>query len=146
MSQEFDLHNYDDIINLPHHTSPNRKPMSNVERGAQFSPFAALTGYDAAVIETARLTDVKRDFTEDRKAVIDMKIQIIADHIRESPYIAVTYFLPDSKKEGGAYVCISGNVWEIDEYERRIVFADKTFVPIEQIQDIESKLFGSMFE
>lgn len=146
MSQEFDLHNYDDIINLPHHTSPNRKPMSNVERGAQFSPFAALTGYDAAVIETARLTDVKRDFTEDRKAVIDMKIQIIVDHIRESPYIAVTYFLPDSKKEGGAYVCISGNVWEIDEYERRIVFADKTFVPIEQIQDIESKLFGSMFE
>lgn len=100
MNRDFDLHSYDDIIDLPHHISPNRKPMSNVERGAQFSPFAALTGYDAAVAETARLTDVKRDFTEDMKAVIDMKIQIIADHIREAPYIAVTFFLPDGKKRG----------------------------------------------
>ena len=141
MNREFDLHNYDDIIDLPHHTSPNRRPMSNVERGAQFSPFAALTGYEAAVTETARLTDVKTDLTEERKAVIDMKLQMIVDHIDEMPQVTLTYFLPDPKKEGGMYVRVCGPVREIDGYARRIVFADKTVVPIEQIQDVESNLF-----
>ena len=145
MNREFDLHNYDDIIDLPHHTSPNRRPMSNVERGAQFSPFAALTGYEAAVTETARLTDVKTDLTEERKAAIDMKLQMIVDHIDEMPQVTLTYFLPDPKKEGGAYVRVCGRVREIDGYELRIVFTDKTVVPIEQIQDVESVLFGGTF-
>ena len=144
MNRDFDLHSYDDIIDLPHHTSPNRRPMSNVERGAQFSPFAALTGYEAAVTETARLTDVKTDLTEERKAVIDMKLQMIVDHIDEMPQVAVTYFLPDPKKEGGAYVRVGGRVREIDGHERRIVFEDKTVVPIEQIRDVESDLFGTV--
>lgn len=141
MSSTFDLHNYDDILNLPHHVSPNRTPMSNVERGAQFSPFAALTGYEAAVMETARLTDVKTDLTEDTKAVIDRKLQMLADHIDEMPYVTVTYFLPDTKKEGGAYVRLCGTVREIDTFERRIVFADRSVIPIEQVRDVESNLF-----
>ena len=69
MSGKFDLHNYDDIIDLPHHVSPNRRRMSNTERGAQFSPFAALTGYEAAVEEAARLTDGKKELTEEMKAI-----------------------------------------------------------------------------
>ena len=146
MNKRFELHNYDDIINLPHHVSKNRKRMTSGERAAQFSPFAALTGYDEAVIEAARLTDERKEMTEEMKSLVDAKIQIIADYIDTEPYITVIYFLPDSKKEGGAYVRIAGKVRAVDNYERRIIFADKTFVSIDQIKDIESDLFDSMLE
>lgn len=139
MSGKFDLHNYDDIINLPHHVSPNRRRMSNVERGAQFSPFAALTGYEAAVEEAARLTDGKKELTEEMKAIIDAKIQAISEHPDAEPQVTITYFRPDERKEGGAYVRVTGAVKEIDRIGKTIVLTDKTRIPMEQIREIEAE-------
>ena len=139
MSGKFDLHNYDDIIDLPHHVSPNRRRMSNTERGAQFSPFAALTGYEAAVEEAARLTDGKKELTEEMKAIIDAKIQAISEHPDAEPEVTITYFKPDERKEGGAYVRVTGAVKEIDRIGKTIVLTDHTEIPMEQIREIEAE-------
>lgn len=139
MSGKFDLHNYDDIIDLPHHVSPNRRRMSNLERGAQFSPFAALTGYEAAVEEAARSTDGKKELTEEMKAIIDAKIQAISEHPDAEPEVTITYFKPDERKEGGAYVRVTGAVKEIDRIGKTIVLTDHTEIPMEQIREIEAE-------
>lgn len=139
MSGRFDLHNYDDIIDLPHHVSPNRRRMSNVERGAQFSPFSALTGYGEAVEEAARLTDVKKELSEEMKAVIDAKIQVISEHLEAEPEVTIIYFKPDERKEGGAYVRLTGSVKELDRIGKTIVLLDNTRIPMEQIREIEAE-------
>ena len=139
MSGKFDLHNYDDIIDLPHHVSPNRRRMSNTERGAQFSPFAALTGYEAAVEEAARLTDGQKELTEEMKAIIDAKIQAISEHPDAEPQVTITYFKPDERKEGGAYVRVTGAVKEIDRIGKTIVLTGNTRIPMEQIREIEAE-------
>ena len=139
MSGKFDLHNYDDIIDLPHHVSPNRRRMSNIERGAQFSPFAALTGYEAAVEEAARSTDGKKELTEEMKAIIDAKIQAISEHPDAEPQVTITYFKPDERKEGGAYVRVTGAVKEIDRIGKTIVLTGNTRIPMEQIREIEAE-------
>ena len=139
MSGKFDLHNYDDIIDLPHHVSPNRRRMSNTERGAQFSPFAALTGYEAAVEEAARSTDGKQELTEEMKAIIDAKIQAVSEHPDAEPGVTITYFKPDERKEGGAYIRVTGAVKEIDRIGKTIVLTDKTRIPMEQIREIEEE-------
>lgn len=92
---------YDDIIHLPHHISKTRPQMSMMDRAAQFSPFAALTGYDAAIKETGRLTDEKIELGEETKAVLDRKQSYLSDMISVQPEITVTYFLPDERKSGG---------------------------------------------
>ena len=132
---------YVDIIGLPHHTSPTRPRMSVSARAAQFAPFAALTGYGAAVDETARLTDDMIVLDENAKAMLDGKLQIIAEHIAEHPEITVTYFEPDKKKSGGAYVSVTGQVKEIDEYERVVRLCDGLKIPTRQIFGIASVLF-----
>ena len=132
---------YDDIINMPHHRSTKHPHMSMIDRAAQFSPFAALTGHDAAIKETARLTDEKLELTEGSKATIDAKLQTIMDAIRSQPEITVTYFKPDERKKGGAYLQITRKVKKIDAIERTIVFTDRSTVPIEDILDIECELF-----
>ena len=139
MSGKFDLHNYDDIIDLPHHVSPNRRRMSNIERGAQFSPFAALTGYEAAVEEAARLTDGKKELSEEMKAIIDAKIQAISEHPDAEPEVTITYFKPDERKEGGAYIRVTGAVREIDRIGKTIVLTGNTRIPMEQIREIEAE-------
>ena len=139
MSGKFDLHNYDDIIDLPHHVSPNRRRMSNTERGAQFSPFAALTGYEAAVEEAARSTDGKQELTEEMKAIIDAKIQAVSEHPDAEPGVTITYFKPDERKEGGAYIRVTGAVKEIDRIGKTIVLTDHTEIPMEQIREIEAE-------
>ena len=139
MSDRFDLHNYDDIIDLPHHVSPNRRRMSNVERGAQFSPFAALTGYGAAVEEAARLTETEegREPTEERAAALDASLRALAERLATGPAKAtVTCFRPDEKKSGGAYVRVTGTVRELDLPAGILVLADRTRLPLEQIRDI----------
>lgn len=133
---------YADIIHMPHHVSPNRPRMSDIDRAAQFSPFAALTGYEDAVFEAGRLTDQQSILSEDEKTVLNEKMQMILDHLEEEPLITITYFVPDKKKAGGAYVTVSGIIKEIDEYEKAIVLADKTAVPIDQIREIEGELFN----
>ena len=141
-----DEHKYEDIINMPHHVSASRPRMSMIDRAAQFSPFAALTGYDDAIKETGRLTDEKIEMDEDRKAALDMKQAYLIEMIDEQPEISITYFLPDAKKSGGAYVTVTGNLKRFDEYERLLILTDGKKIPMDDIADIESDLFRGMFE
>lgn len=132
---------YDDIINLPHHQSTTRQRMPLRDRAAQFSPFAALTGHDAAIAETARLTDRKIHLSEDRIAVINEKLQMLQELFPEYPEISVTYFVPDGKKSGGAYTTKAGRVKRIDPIKGTVEFADHTSVPFDDIFDVESAAF-----
>ena len=135
---------YDDIINLPHHTSPSRPRMSAHDRAAQFSPFAALTGYDSAITETGRLTDKKVELDEYSKADLNEKLSKIQDQIDEEPEVSITYFQPDKKKTGGAYIAATGCVKRIDEYERTVIMQDATRIPIDDIFEIDGELFGTI--
>ena len=106
--------NYDDIIDLPHHVSRTRPRMSNIDRASQFSPFAALVGYDAAVKETARRTDERVELEENQKTILNEKLQLVLDQVEPLPEIQITYFLPDKKKSGGSYVTASGQIKKVD--------------------------------
>ena len=101
---------YDDIIHLTHHVSSTRPHMPMTDRAAQFMPFRALTGYEDAVRETARYTDERIELTEDEKALLDMRLQKLADEISNQPKMTLTYFRPDKKKAGGAYICVTGQL------------------------------------
>lgn len=137
-------HQYDDIINLPHYVSATRPRMPMIDRAAQFSPFAALTGYDAAIKETGRLTDSRIELSEDSRAALDRKQQIIMDNIADCPVVSVTYFIADEKKLGGTYVMVTGNVKKIDDYLRIMVLTDGTKIPLDEILELESDLFGDL--
>lgn len=137
-------HPYKDIIDLPHHVSPTRPQMSMVNRAAQFSPFAALTGYDAAIKETGRLTDERIDLSDDARMVLDRKQQVLLEHLDERPELSIIYFSPDERKSGGAYVTITGRVEKIDEYHRLLVLTDGTKISIDEIFDMESELFSGL--
>ena len=140
-----DNHSYDDIINLPNPTSTKHPRMPLSDRAAQFSPFAALTGHEAAIKETARRTDEKLMLSDEVIAEINVKLNLIAETIGTQQRIRITYFVPDNKKAGGAYISCYGCVKKIDEYEHTVVMEDKTVIPIEQISDIEGEMFGDMF-
>lgn len=129
---------YKDIINLPHHVSKKRPQMSLDARAAQFAPFAALTGYDDEVKETARLTEERIELDEAAKNVIDNKIQKILGQLSVRPIITFTYFIQDSKKNGGRYETTSGIVKKIEEDKQVIVLEDKTEIPINEIINIYS--------
>lgn len=135
---------YDDIISLPHHVSATRPHMTAGDRAAQFSPFAALTGYDAAIKETVRLTDKKLELDESMKDALSRRLQIIADRMKKRPEISITFFQPDMKKSGGAYVTAIGTVKKIDEYERIVVMTDGTAIPIDEIISIDGRIFESV--
>ena len=127
---------YDDIIYMPHHTSPSRKRMAMTDRAAQFSPFAALTGYEAAIEETGRLTDRQIDFDVDGKAMLDEKLRKLADRISAQPEVRITYFVPDSRKSGGAYVDAVCRVRRIDPNRKGILTEEGLWIPFERIFDI----------
>lgn len=135
---------YDDIINLPRHTSPSRPHMSAYDRAAQFSPFAALTGYGSAITETGRLTDKKVELDEYSKAELNEKLVKIQDQIAAQPEVLITYFQPDKKKSGGAYITATGCVKKIDAYERTVIMQDATKIPIDDILEIDCELFGTL--
>ena len=139
------MSNYEDIINLPHHVSSKRPQMPMLDRAAQFSPFAALTGYDDAIYETGRLTDEKNDLSEEEKEALDRKQQILIERLCDHPALTVTYFVPDEKKSGGAYVTKNGNLKKIDGFERWMMLTDGTKIPLDDVADIESELFRDMF-
>lgn len=132
---------YDDIIASGRPRSPRHKPMTLLARAAQFAPFAALNGYEDAVIETARLTDDEIETDECMKAVIDNKLRILAEKIDSYPEAEFTYFKEDRKKSGGTYVTVAGRVKEIDEFTGIVVLKDNTKIPIGRIYGIESDLF-----
>lgn len=135
---------YDDIINLPHHVSATHPRMTAINRAAQFSPFAALTGYDVAIKETARLTDERVELDEYTKEYLNDRLQIIADQLKEHPEIAITYFQPDAKKNGGAYVTANGTAKKIDIYERVVIMTDGMAIPIYEMISIEGQIFEVM--
>lgn len=135
---------YDDIINRPHHTSPTRPRMSAENRAAQFSPFAALTGYDAAVKETARLTDERVELDEYEKAALDERLQLIKDNLDCEPMVKFVYFVPDKKKSGGEYRTIIGTIKKIKEYERQIILHEGTIIPIDEIYSVDGTLFNNL--
>jgi hypothetical protein len=128
---------YDDIISLPHHISTTRSRMPVSDRAAQFSPFAALTGYEAAVKETARLTDKQVDLDEDSKAILEMKLQILAAELSKQPEVKITYFQTDAKKDGGKYIDTIGIIKKIDELDKALLMMDGTKIAIELIFEIE---------
>ena len=132
---------YDDIINLPHPTSQRHPRMPIRDRAAIFSPFAALTGHAGAIAETARLTDQKMELDEDTKAELDRRQAILLEHISERPEITVTWFRPDEKKAGGAYVTTTGRLKKIDQVERILVLMDGTNIPLEDVAALESDCF-----
>lgn len=135
------MQDYEDIIHLPHHVSETHPRMSRLNRAAQFSPFAALTGYGAAIQEAGRLTDRKIQLDEDSQAVLDRKLAILREQLSKHPEVAVTYFQPDGKKDGGAYASFSGQVKKIQDYEQLLVFTDGTQIPFSDILDLDGEMF-----
>ena len=128
---------YDDIINLPHHVSASRPQMSGIDRAAQFAPFAALTGFGAAITETGRLTEEKVELDEYEKEALNERLNLIGERISKHPAVSVTYFKPDERKAGGAYVSVTGAAKKLDDYELVLVMADGTKIPFDDIIDIE---------
>lgn len=132
---------YDDIIDLPHPTSKAHPRMSRMARAAQFAPFSALTGYGDAVREAARLTDRKIELDEYEKAMLDERLQMMKEHLAEQPEISFTWFVPDGKKAGGAYVSAVGAVKKIDAFSHTVVLTDGTRIPVDAIVEISGQLF-----
>lgn len=135
---------YDDIIDQSRHVSPTRFHMAAIDRAAQFSPFAALSGYADAIKETARLTNKRIELDEDRKNALNDRLQCIADRINEHPEIAFTYFQPDAKKNGGEYVTANGAVKRIDTLKRVVMMFDCTGIPFDEIINIEGRMFETI--
>ena len=131
-------HKYDDIINLPHHVSKKHPQMLLRDRAAQFSPFAALTGHKAAINETARLTDEKQILSEDVIAKLNEQLNLIKENIGTNLIVTITYFVPDDRKSGGAYISNTGVVKKINEYNH-------TVIPIEQISEMQSDIFSEIY-
>lgn len=132
-----DDHTYDDIIHLPHHVSPTHPQMSMLNRAAQFSPFAALTGHDDAIRETARITEEKHELDEYEKNEINSMLNEIMEHIGEDFPLSITYFVPDDAKAGGAYETISGIVRKLDTYKHVLYLRGGKEIPIEDIFKID---------
>lgn len=149
-----DEHKYDDIINLPHHVFSGHPQMSLLDRAAQFSPFAALTGHEAAIRETERLTEEWVEIDEDRKALLDERLKMIREYLSgrkgeqsshgeyDSPEITFTYFQPDEKKSGGVYINIHGRVKKVDEYNHQVILEDGTFLAIDRLFSIEGEFIN----
>lgn len=132
-------HKYDDIINLPHHVSADRPHMSMLDRAAQFSPFAALTGYDAAITETARQTELKRELSEEQKDLVNRQLHALQLNLKEAPAVAVSYFEPDHRKAGGKYKTVTGQVRKVDEYLGVLEMCNGITIPFDDIEQLSMK-------
>lgn len=135
---------YSKIIDLPHHSSPTRPRMPIRDRAAQFAPFAALTGYDSMVEETARLTDSADASSEEHTALIDKKLRILSELESERPYVEITYFIPDQRKSGGRYETVYGHLKLIDRLEMELILGDKRRIRFDRIRDINSTAFNEI--
>ncbi|WKY49245.1 hypothetical protein Q5O24_09925 [Eubacteriaceae bacterium ES3] len=138
------MSSYDDIIHLPHHVSATRSQMPITDRAAQFSPFAALTRHGAAIVETERLTQERKELTEDAKVDIEQRLNLLAEQIASQPKVSITYFQPDEMKDGGKYITVTGAVKKIDVYDHLVVMLDKTQIPTVNIFEINGALFAGL--
>lgn len=127
---------YDDIIHLPHHVSQNHPQMPLRERAAQFAPFAALTGYEAAVGETARQTTERRELDAQEAAELNRRLASLIVRLPERPEVTIEYFVPDDRKAGGAYVTMTGVVRHVTVEKRTLVMEDETVIPLEDIDSV----------
>lgn len=138
-------HPYEDILHLPHHVSKERPHMSMLDRAAQFSPFAALVGYEDIIDETARLTTQQRELDEAEKAELDRRVGILAAHLGEKPVVTVEYFVPDALKSGGAYESRTGELVRISPVRKTLTLADGTSIRFKDVVGIGSDLFLEEF-
>lgn len=128
---------YDDILHLPHHVSTKHPQMSMQDRAAQFSPFAALTGYGEVIRETGRLTEDWIELDEESKSELDRWLRLLATSSDQEPAVTATWFQPDERKEGGAYVTVTGRVRKLDESASVLVLEDGTRIPIRRLVSLE---------
>lgn len=137
-------HPYEDIINLERPVSSNRDHMSIHDRSAQFSPFAALTGFDGAIKETARLTNTRMVLDEEAKIRLDEKLRIIREQVNSQKEIEIVFFQADEYKSGGTYQTERGKVRKIKNYEGVISMESGIRIPIEEIIDMSGEIFQGM--
>ena len=135
---------YDDIINLPHPTSKRHPRMPIRDRAAIFSPFAALSGHGAALAETARRTERRMELAEDVRAELDRRQVVLLEHMDKQPELTVTWFQPDEKKDGGAYLTATGRLKKFRELERILILTDGTEIPLEDVVTLESDIFQTL--
>ena len=135
---------YEDIVDLPHHVSRKHPQPTMADRAARFAPFAAITGYEEMVLEEARVTDERIEMDESSKAALNEKLNMILEFIDEQPEVSITYFEPDKRKAGGAYVTVTGTVKRIDEYEHLVIMTDGKKINIDEIYNLQSELFYSL--
>lgn len=135
---------YEDIVDLPHHVSKKYPQPTMADRAARFAPFAAITGYEEMVLEEARITDARIELDENSKAALNEKLNMILEFLDEQPEVSITYFEPDKKKAGGAYITITGTVKRIDEYEHLVIMTDGKKINIDDIYNLQSELFYSL--
>lgn len=136
---------YDDMLYLPHPISKKHPRMPMINRAAQFSPFAALTGYDTKIKDTERQTEARHELSDDQKVELDRKKQILLNKIKEQPKVSITYYVPDERKEGGAHLTVEGNLKKINEDEDYFVFVDGSRIWMEDIIQLESEVIEDDF-
>ena len=127
---------YDDIINIPRWNPKSHPRMSEYDRAAQFAPFAALTGYDAMVSETARLTDAKADLDEEQMLALNETLSVIVGRLNEHPAVCITWFRKDTRKKGGEYVKTEGSVRNVDLPNRLLVLKEGARISLDDIASI----------
>ena len=135
---------YEDIVDLSHHVSKKHPQPTMADRAARFAPFAAITGYEEMVLEEARITDDRIELDENSKAALNEKLNMILEFIDEQPEVGITYFEPDKRKAGGAYVTVTGTVKRIDAYEHLVIMTDGKKINIDDIYNLQGELFYSL--
>ena len=135
-----DLHRYDDMLHLPHHISPTRLPMSRLNRAAQFAPFDALSGYSAAIRETARQTETKIELDESAKQRLNTRLKELLRLQERHPEVTATWFQPDDRKDGGTYITACGSFQKLDAY-RGLLVLDTASIPIEDLCRLDCDCF-----
>lgn len=135
---------YEDIVNLPPYISKRHPQPSMMDRAARFAPFAAITGYEEMVLEEARVTEERIDLDEGALSLLNEKLNMIQEFLDEEPEVTITYFEPDKKKSGGAYVSITGTIKRIDEYEHLVLMDDGKRIRMEEIYNIQGELFYNL--
>lgn len=137
-----DSSRYQDIMGLSRPVSANHPPMNRTSRAAQFSPFAALTGHNDVIRETARLTSPWVELDEQSVGILNEKLQILRCHLVGHPEVTITYFEPDDKKDGGSYQTVTGNVKKIEEYRQALVLQDGMVIPMQHVIELDGRIFA----
>lgn len=139
-----DMHRYDDILDVPHHVSQVHPPMPMEKRAAQFSPFAALTGYEDAVLETERLTDSRIELDENQRETLEKRLQLLLDAKDRMPEVTLTWFVPDERKAGGRYVTRTGILRRFDSLARVLSLEDGTLIPADDVTEVSSEYLHAL--